>query len=113
MLALLFFFAILYFLLPLRMFFMKSLRVEATLVLIFSSFPVIYYYVTVDKGSQVGALFGAEAVVIALALLSFASYQRFFFLCAYFLNITIFLVLFLPDMVKHYHETMKYFRGHG
>lgn len=113
MIALLGFFAIIYFLVPLRLFFMKKMKVEAAIVLILGFFPVLYYYVYVEKGQNVAALIGAESIVLILALFSLTEvFYRFFFLMAYLVNIAIFLVLFQPELEKNYTETVKYFSKH-
>jgi hypothetical protein len=113
MLALLFFFAILYFLLPLRLFYMKKMRTEGVMVLIFSCFPVFYYYVTATKAEELGFMVGGEAIVIILALTSLAFRPKSFFVLAYLVNSTIFTLIFMAPMMQYYHETMKYFRPEG
>jgi hypothetical protein len=112
MLALLFFFAILYYLLPLRLFYLKKMRTEGVMVLIFSCFPVFYYYVTQTKAEALGLMVMVEAVIIILSLISLAYQPKTFYSVAYLLNSTLFTVIFFAPMMQYYHETLKYFTGH-
>jgi hypothetical protein len=112
MLALLFFFAIIYFLVPLRFFYIKKMKTEGIMVLIFSCFPAFYFYATQTKGEELGLMVGAEVIVIVLALLSLTFRPKIVFFIAYLVNSAIFTAIFMAPMIQYYHETMKYFRGH-
>ena len=109
MVALLAFFAVIYFLLPLRLFYMKKMRVEAGLVLILSCIPALWYYVTIDKGPEVGLLIIAEIFEIILALLCFTPSAKVIFPFAYMLNVAIFTALFMPQLTQLYHDTTRFF----
>lgn len=112
MLALLSFFAIIYFLLPLRLYYIKKMRTEGVMVLIFSCFPVFYYYVAETKAEVIGFMVGIEVIIIVLALTSLAYLPKILYSVAYLLNSAMFLMVFMTPLIQSYHDTMKYFRGH-